>query len=722
MNNFNPDQNPHILSSPETQEGGAGGINRQTNQAEQENAELSGNVLKGQEGLDIAEQLDVEDEDSLDLPPLDSEEVQAPSDETLTEDGNNNEDLELPPLEDDLNFDIDSETGLSTALTTIENLQAQIKTLEEGGIRYQEIESQIETERATEKTNLENSLKENETKLNQLYIDIFIKLKLTVEFTGSEAQKIKIDEYLEKHKDNKAVSSIKTKFDTCKKQIQELTATLATFDTETESQIQASVQAEKGTLQKSLSEAQEEYSGSEAEANDKKVLLERQLKEQLTDPNQLFSRDNITSIFATYGLKEGLEKLEELKQESDQAREQAARDEIRKDIMSRAHWYTQIPELAEALSTDIQPKLEALQESNPESEDIKTALSKEGKSRLDYLVDSRDPQLQELAFWFSQYRQDRSDSNILDEHPQFAQYVEKTTNQNYEQQQKEIQMQERRSRTAAQYGDNARRVEIDGRIAEQLEKSKETKVKELKKELDGLHRTTGWSYYDIQDRVMLLEKEKLRPYDIKQFQTKLQHALESGQIKFEKGQFSALDNIPAKQQEINTKQENLLKTIKPLLDNAGYTLQSLESLPDIVSAIDQDKQKANSKWFGRGKKQAETLGNLATEVSQTIEQYNALKSERQQNSEQFRNNMESISKLKESYQNLPQSIQKSLTSLENPNFETITQTINIGVESIQNYQTPPEIAEKRSQIQALESKIAETSAITAPKASTQSRV
>lgn len=719
MNNFNPDQNPHILSSPETQEGGAGGINRQTNQAEQENAELSGNVLKGQEGLDIAEQLDVEDEDSLDLPPLDSEEVQAPSDETLTEDGNNNEDLELPPLEDDLNFDIDSETGLSTALTTIENLQAQIKTLEEGGIRYQEIESQIETERATEKTNLENSLKENETKLNQLYIDIFIKLKLTVEFTGSEAQKIKIDEYLEKHKDNKAVSSIKTKFDTCKKQIQELTATLATFDTETESQIQASVQAEKGTLQKSLSEAQEEYSGSEAEANDKKVLLERQLKEQLTDPNQLFSRDNITSIFATYGLKEGLEKLEELKQESDQAREQAARDEIRKDIMSRAHWYTQIPELAEALSTDIQPKLEALQVSNPESEDIKTALSKEGKYRLSYLVNSRDPQLQELAFWFSQYRQDRSDSNILDDHPQFAQYVEKTTNQKYEQQQKEIQ--ERGSRR-----DNARRVAIDGRIAEQLESSKSTKVEELQRELSGLQYDkidSNWiEAYDKQDSAMLSEKEKLHTDDINQFQTELQQALESGQIKFEKGQFSALDNIPAKQQEINTKQENLLKTIKPLLDNAGYTLQSLESLPDIVSAIDQDKQKANSKWFGRGKKQAETLGNLATEVSQTIDQYNALKSERQQNSEQFRNNMESISKLKESYQNLPQSIQKSLTSLENPNFETITQTINIGVESIQNYQTPPEIAEKRSQIQALESKIAETRDITAPKASTQSRV
>jgi len=35
MNNFNPDQNLHILSSPETPEGVAGGRNGQSNQAEQ---------------------------------------------------------------------------------------------------------------------------------------------------------------------------------------------------------------------------------------------------------------------------------------------------------------------------------------------------------------------------------------------------------------------------------------------------------------------------------------------------------------------------------------------------------------------------------------------------------------------------------------------------------------------------------------------------------------
>lgn len=716
MNNFNPDQNPHILSSPETQEGGAGGINRQTNQAEQENAELSGNVLKGQEGLDIAEQLDVEDEDSLENA-LGGLVDDLGSAETNPEENGSELEGQLDSLIAEVveaskpKFEVGAD-GLSLKGSEIQGIKSQIQQLESGeGDLVDSIKSQI-TESMQEKIiSLEAEkfkLEGEKTKITNSILQAYNKVR-----EKDSKTKTTLEDFTTLAMKNQTVSkAVETNNTAIKAKEDEIKA----FDSETKTLIETAIQNKKIELHQQLTKVQVNYTETGAEAHDKKVLLERQLKEQLTDPDQLFSKNNITSIFAIYGIKEGLEKLEELKKESDQAREQAARDEFRKESFEYAKGYKSFPDLTQALIADIQPKLEALQVSNPESEDIKTALSKEGKSRLDYLVDSGDPQLEKLAFWFDR---DANIDQVLADHPQFAQYVEKTTNQKYEQQQKEIQ--ERGSRR-----DNARRVAIDGRIAEQLESSKSTKVEELQRELSGLQYDkidSNWiEAYDKQDSAMLSEKEKLHTDDINQFQTELQQALESGQIKFEKGQFSALDNIPAKQQEINTKQENLLKTIKPLLDNAGYTLQSLESLPDIVSAIDQDKQKANSKWFGRGKKQAETLGNLATEVSQTIEQYNALKSERQQNSEQFRNNMESISKLKESYQNLPQSIQKSLTSLENPNFETITQTINIGVESIQNYQTPPEIAEKRSQIQALESKIAETRDITAPKASTQSRV
>lgn len=47
MNNFNPDKKPHILSSPESPEGVAAGINGKPNQAEQGETELSEKVLEG---------------------------------------------------------------------------------------------------------------------------------------------------------------------------------------------------------------------------------------------------------------------------------------------------------------------------------------------------------------------------------------------------------------------------------------------------------------------------------------------------------------------------------------------------------------------------------------------------------------------------------------------------------------------------------------------------
>ena len=52
MNNFNPDQNPHILSSLETQEGGAGGGNVPANQAE---TEFSREVLEGQSYVNMGD-------------------------------------------------------------------------------------------------------------------------------------------------------------------------------------------------------------------------------------------------------------------------------------------------------------------------------------------------------------------------------------------------------------------------------------------------------------------------------------------------------------------------------------------------------------------------------------------------------------------------------------------------------------------------------------------
>lgn len=693
MNNFNPDQKPHILSSPESPEGGTGGINGKPNQAEQGETELSGDVLEGQEGAEEnPEAKGIEDEISFDLESFDN---------LIAQTASNLEATDKPP------FELDPETGLSLQGSQIEDLKTQLEALDNDESTKLALSAEIEANRTQNRETLNTKLEE--------YKDIRqgINTKIQASINQSNNPKLSIKDFIS---DNEQLQAKVLKLEQV---IQKSEDELNDFDTETKTQVEKAIQDKKTELQKQLTEAQAGYIGSGAEGYDNKTLLEVKLQEQLTDPNALFSDQNIDQIFTTYGSKEGLARFEALKQESDQAREQADRDEIRRDIMSRANWYKQIPELAEALSTDIKTKLEVLQQSNPESDTIKIALSLEGSDRLAYLIDSEDSQLRGLAFWFD------IDSNIdqvIAEHPQFAQYLDKETNRRYEEQQQEIESGRRDGQIyLGSRIDNVRRVKIDNRISSNLERSKGTEIEALQRELYSLKSDENGNSFDIEDQSMIDQKEKLSPADINQFRTELKTALESGQIKFEQGQFSKVENIPEKQQEINKQLETLFNQIKPVLENSNYTLKSLESLSDIATTIEQDQEKAKNKPLRFGKKQAAALAELLKEVASTVEQYNTLKAAKQENASQFENNNQSISKLKESYQKLPQSIQKSLSSLQNPNFDTINQTIDTGVESIQNYQTPPEIVEKRQKIKTLESQIAETKSITAPTASTQPR-
>lgn len=688
MNSFNSTQN-QVLYNTESPEGGAGQVNG-VQEANQKNL-----AEQGLESRNISEvrAVDTESDKTFDLAGFDTLIEQAAAKGEL---------YNTAP------FETDPETGLSLKGKQIEDLKAQLEALEDDESTRSAVATEIETRRSQERVILSTKLK----KYQNIRTNINTKIQATINTSNQPNRSI--EDFISGN------DKLQVKVSELDQEIQKIKKDLDDFDTETSSQVEQAIQNKKTELQQQLTEAQSGYTESGAEANDKKVLLERQLKEQLTDPNQLFSQQNIDQILATYGIKEGLDKLEELQQASDKAREQATHDEIRKDIMSRAYLYNQRPELAEALSTDIQSKLEALRQSNPESDTIKTALSLGGENRLEYLTDSRDSQLQELAFWFANDRTANIDS-IVAEHPQFAKYLDKETDRIYTEQQQEIQ-------SGKKYGqkylgsrmDKARRVEVDNRISTQLERSKNTKVQELQGELASLKFDENGLDYDTQDRAMLSEQEQLRPADIDRFRTELKTALESGQIKFEQGQFSSVENIPEKQQEINKQLETLFNTIQPVLEAAGYPLQSLESLSSIASNIDNNKKEADKKLFGFGKKQAQALESLATEVANTIEKYNTLKADKQKNTEQYDSNSKLTNSLRESYQKLPKSIQNSLSNLENPTLDSINQTINTGVESIQNYQTPSEISEKRQKIEAIESEIAETQAITAPQTSTQS--
>ena len=691
MNGFNSTQYK-VLHNTESPEGGAGKVNgtQEVNPNDLENMKLENaqDVVEVKEGsTEVNETFALEGFDDL-----------------ISQTASN---LEVSNASQP---DTDPETGLSLQGKQIEDLRSQLEALEDDESTRSAVATEIETRRSQERVILSTKLEK--------YQDIRtgINTKIQAAINTSNQPNRSIEDFISGN------DELQAKVSELDEEIQKIEKDLDDFDTETSSQVEQAIQNKKTELQQQLTEAQAGYTESGAEANDKKVLLERQLKEQLTDPNQLFSQQNIDQILATYGIKEGLDKLEELQQASDKAREQAAHDEIRKDIMSRAYLYNQRPELAEALSADIQSKLEALQQSNPESDTINKALALEGENRLEYLTESRDAQLQELAFWFANDRTVNMDS-IVAEHPQFAKYLDKETDRIYTEQQQEIQSGKKDGQKyLGSRMDKARRVEVDNRISTQLERSKNTKVQELQGELASLKFDENGLDYDSQDKVILSEKEQLRPADIEQFRTKLQTALESGQIKFEQGQFSIIENIPEKQQEVNKQLETLFNTIQPVLKAAGYPLQSLESLSSIASNIDNDKNEADKKLFGFGKKQSQALESLATEVANTIKKYNTLQADKQKNTEQYDSNSKLTDSLRESYQKLPKSIQNSLSNLENPTLDSINQTINTGVESIQNYQTPPEVASKRQRIESIESEIAETQSITAHSLGTQPSV
>lgn len=143
MNNFNPDQNPHILSSPETQEGGAGGINVTANQAEQENSELRGEVLEGREGQPNVEgrygaiNFDLENLDTL-----------------ITQTASDLESTEKPT------FKLDPDTGLSLQGKQIEDLKTQLEALENDESTKLDVSSEIESNRIQERESLNNKLEQ----------------------------------------------------------------------------------------------------------------------------------------------------------------------------------------------------------------------------------------------------------------------------------------------------------------------------------------------------------------------------------------------------------------------------------------------------------------------------------------------------------------------------------------------------------------------------------
>lgn len=509
--------------------------------------------------------------------------------------------------------------------------------------------------------------------------------------------------------------------------LQEVESKIKTFDAETKTLIDTAIQTRLEDLQEELKKSKIIYQGSEAEANDKKVLLELGLQDNINNPDQLFSEQNIQQVLATYGLQEGLERLQQLRTESNDAREEAAKAEIQTDIFQNSYDYQNNPDLAQALNKDIEAKLQTLKTEYPNSETISEALSRDGTDRLRYLINSGDSQLQQLAFWFSKGRGDKTEAEILSEHPNFAQYVEQQTEGRYAKQKQQVVAGEIGGRSYLDSeADRQLQQDIDIRIDNEFTRAKTDKLQALQTELTNLQSDENGYTFDSLDQSMSADRDKLeRGKDkINNFQAELAQAIQDGRVKFEKGTFSSAEDIPNKNQGINRELEKLQTDIKSLIQNNDQIpldlrqrLQNLDieqKSQKINDEINRIRSRRRFKWFGIGNNEAAALESLAGEVSRAMEQYNQLQTEKQSNETKSQESRDSQANLQQAYNKLPKYIQDKLSALENPSLETITQAITSGVEEIQNYQTPPEITEKREQISALETQIAKTKDIKIP--------
>jgi|688.fasta_scaffold00955_7 hypothetical protein len=770
MNNYNSNQKLPVINNPESLGGGAGGSGfgndssgdelrpgrtKRRRGSSQPGTQYSIKVTNPDKEVTTAPEVEdgakpeggeVNPELNLEaLPDLN----ETPEEEVIEVVGESNEgveegveEIEFPALDDIENeypFQIDSETGLSSQLTNIKALESQLQDLEEGSSGYEEIKSSIENDRSQEKIEFETSLEENNKKLSKIYTTLYTKGKGTGSFTGNEEQMVIINNYLVKLKSNskysKQATQIEDTISSIKSNIDTLTTQLSYFNTETQSQIAEAIQSQKDTLQTELSQAQQEYNGSEAEAFDTKILLERQLEGQLTDPNNLFSQDNINQIFATYGLKEGRDRLKQLQEQSDKAREQAARNEIQDEIVSHIHHHLDSgrslfqKELVDAISLDMQSQLEVLlEESEKNSEEyreINRVLQSSGEYRISEIVNSQNPKLQELVFWYKVNLDDgKTTAEILgdDKNNNLAQYVAKETDRQFKEQELEIKkgVLDGQGYLHSRL-DNKRRGEIDSRIESQFNTAKTNEINKLNSEISGLESTTDYYSSDSQDKLMLAEKEALRPYDVTQFNAELQKELESGQITFEKGHFNSVENIPARNAEINGQLDSLSNETKSLIKNSDQIspdlkqrLQNLEieqQRQAIQGEIDSISSRRRFKWFGIGKKKAESLTSLLNQVNANLITQNQFKTQVAQNQEQYQKISVNISRLKELYNKLPNSIQLSLKSLENTSGGNISTTIDTAVQELQSYETPVELQAQRDKIAELQKQIKELEGI-----------
>jgi|GEM_PF-7090951 len=206
----------------------------------------------------------------------------------------------------------------------------------------------------------------------------------------------------------------------------------------------------------------------------------------------------------------------------------------------------------------------------------------------------------------------------------------------------------------------------------------------------------NWKYYDNQDRAIL----KLKEGNIEELKIELKNALESGQIAFSEGRLKRLD-LPEEQKKIKNQLQILESTIQALVESNDnlpidlrQTLQKervngnyVEQINDkIQGRIELIRGRKRFRFLRIGQKEIQALERLMESIQTQSNEYTKL-----QNLEQNIVDRDIIIK----FQQLPQSLKQSIYSLENPTIENINEVIDQAIKSIQSYQTPQELIDKR---------------------------
>lgn len=778
MNDFNLDQKPHILSIPESLEGG-GGFRNDSSEGEKVKKAISKKQKRKQAQKLARQQLGgphsiavtTPDQEVDTNPEVEEGEVSSDLDleglqaalETMEDENSSTTEggSELDP--DSLNFDLDelvdqgieeskpkfevNEDGLSVQGAEIQGIKSQIQQLENGqGEAFDAIQDEILQSRQESRISLENqktTFSGIQEQLLQMIEKAYNKLK---EKDPNSTESIK--EFTEKARSKpqfgKAITDNEDSLLKVAKELQ-------TFDQETKTQVQTAIQKRLEDLKGELTESQASYAETGAEENDKKVLLERQLEGQLTDPNNLFSPDNINQIFATYGLKEGRDRLQQLQEQSDKAREQAAHDEIRNEIVSQIHYHLDSrkslfqQELVDAISLDMQSQLEVLleelEENSEEYREINRALQSYGEYRISEIANSRNPKLQELVFWhLVNLEGGKTTAEILGDdknNNNLAKYVAKETDRQYKEQELQIKKGELNKQVYLHSkSDNERREQITGRIATEFDRAKQAEVNRIySDEIYPLEEQKSKLESEVGNERRLASEQSQAEAQIEPFKVELTQ-LDRNQLKLEDGKFQLMEDITARQQSISQESEKIKQNIKIEItnnDNIPVNIKQLltkEQDPDKISTLlankvqDLSKRKRNT-WlkplgFRMDGEQIDALTNLQQSVNTQVENYNTLQAEKKSNLERYKATSQIKTELTRIYQSLPKSIQSALNALSNPDVATIMQTIDAELSQIQVSKTEAgikaserekQIADLTEQITTLTSKREETKAI-----------